>query len=82
MASIPVFDMENQSYWEMEGARLDKYGEFAHIDVLAKMYNYTHDQVFNLSWSEAMTMLAYNKESSFVEQKVNQIQQAADKSGD
>ncbi len=62
----------------MEGERLVKYGEFTYIDLLATTYNYTHDQVFNLSWSEAMTMLAYNKEKDYVEQKVRQIQDAAD----
>ncbi len=63
----------------MEGERLIKYGEFAYIDLLAITYSYTHDQVFNLSWSEAMTMLAYNKEKDYVEQKVRQIQEAANK---
>ncbi len=63
----------------MEGERLNKYGEFSYIDLLATTYNYTHDQVFALSWSEAMTMLAYNKEKDYVQQKVNQIQEAANK---
>jgi hypothetical protein len=49
------------------GDRLNKYGSFAQIDAVAKQYNYTHEQVFWLSWSEVMTIIAFNREALYVE---------------
>jgi len=58
---------------------MKKYGEFVLIDSLAKTYNYTHDQAFDLSWREAYTMLALNREQKYIEAKAGEIKRAADK---
>lgn len=68
------------SYYNIAGSeRLEKWGEWVLIDSLAKTYNYTHDQVFALSWSEAMTMIAYNREAAYVENKAVEIRNAAER---
>jgi len=59
--------------------RLDKFGEFPLIDFLASTYNYTHEQVFLLSWSEALTMIAYNREKAYVNHKAQDIYREANK---
>jgi len=61
------------------GKRFDKYGEFALVDSLAKTYNYTHEQVFKLSWTEAMTMIAYNREYNYVDAKAREFSRKANK---
>ena len=66
--------------WEMvSGKRFDKYGEFTLIDSLCKLYNYTHEQVFKLSWSEAMTMIAYNREYAYVDYVARENMRKANK---
>ena len=77
---MPVYKPEAATYWEMAGSeRLEKFGEFAHIDSLAKTYGYSHEQVFKLSWSEVMTFIYYNKEYSYVESVAHDIKLAAEK---
>ena len=51
-------------YNMIAGDSLEKYGEFVIIDTICLNYNYTHEQVFNLSWSEVMTIIALNKDKS------------------
>ncbi len=53
------------------GDRLDKYGEFLVIDTLCLNYNYTHEQAFNLSWSEVMTIIAINKDKSYTDAEMH-----------
>ena len=66
--------------WEsVAGERFKKYGEFTLVDSLCKQYNYTHDQVFKLSWTEAMTFIAYNREYSYVDFKTRETQRKMNK---
>ena len=58
---------------------MKKYGEFILVDSLAKTYNYTHDEVFNLSWREAYTMIALNREQKYIDAKAGEMKRAADK---
>jgi len=58
---------------------LQQFGEFVHIDRLALDYNYTHDQVFNLSWSEVMTIIVLGRRRATVEQRFYDIKRAAEK---
>jgi len=53
------------------GDSLDKYGEFVIIDTICLNYNYTHEQVFNLSWSEVMTIIALNKDKSYIDSELH-----------
>ena len=52
---------------------MNKYGEFAMLDKIAKEYGYSHDQVFNLSWREAYTITALNAERSYIEAKAGEM---------
>ena len=64
-------------YKTIAGDRMSKYGEFVIIDTICLNYNYTHEQVFNLSWSEVMTIIALNKDKSYIDgemHKANMIQ--------
>jgi len=68
------------SFWELAGGdRLKKYGEWILLDKIAKMYSYSHDEAFALSWSEAMTIICYNRESAYVENKCNEIKRSISK---
>ena len=58
---------------------MDKYGEFVIVDSLAKTYGYTHDQVFDLSWREAFTMVALNREQQYIESRAAELKRQADK---
>ncbi len=55
---------------------MDKYGEFALIDTIASKYSYTHDQVFNLSWREAFTIIALGRERAYIEARVQELKSA------
>lgn len=61
------------------GSRMDKYGEFPIVNKLAKEYAYTHDQVFNLSWREAYTILALDKEQRYIEYMATNMKSEANK---
>ncbi|GAG36376.1 unnamed protein product [marine sediment metagenome] len=58
---------------------MKKYGEFAMLDSLAIKYNYTHDQVFNLSWREAYTMMALGREQLYIETKASEMKRESEK---
>jgi len=58
---------------------MDKYGEFVLVDSLALKYGYTHEQVFNLSWREAFTMLALGREQQYIEARASDLKRQADK---
>ena len=55
------------------GDSLEKYGEFVIIDTICLNYNYTHEQVFNLSWSEVMTIIALNKDKSYIDSELYRV---------
>lgn len=59
--------------------RLDKYGEWALIDSIAMQYSYTHDEVFALSWGEAMTIIAYNRERAYINHATDNMYKEANK---
>jgi len=66
-----------ESFWDIAGGdKLKKYGEWILIDKIARTYSYSHDEVFALSWTEAMTIIAYNKESNYIEHKANEYKRA------
>lgn len=46
-----------------------QFGEFIHIDKMAMKYNYTHDDAFNLTWAEFMTILVLNRKREGVESR-------------
>ena len=56
---------------------MQQFGEFTHIDKMAREYNYTHDQAFDLSWSEFMTILVLNRRRESVEYKFSELKKAA-----
>jgi hypothetical protein len=61
-------------FWDLAGGdRLNKYGNFAQIDAVAKQYSYTHEQVFWLSWHEVMNIISFNRESMYVELTAQEI---------
>ena len=53
------------------GDNLDKYGQFVIIDTICLNYNYTHEQVFMLSWSEVMTIIALNKDKAYIDAELH-----------
>ena len=66
------------AYWDMAGGeRLNKYGDFAYIDQIASSYNYTHEEVFLLSWDEVLTIIVYNREKNYVEQTAQTLKRQA-----
>ena len=56
------------------------YGEWALIDSVVKNSNYTHNEVFELSWAEVMQMVAYNRHVSYLEARSQEIKHDAEKS--
>jgi len=60
-------------YQLVAGDRFKKYGEFMLLDRIAKDYNYTHDEVFDLSWREAYTIHALTLERNYVEGRASQM---------
>ena len=58
---------------------MKKYGEFAMLDKIAKDYNYTHDQVFDLSWREVITILALNNERAYIESRAGKMKRDHEK---
>ena len=67
-------------FWSIAGGdRLKKYGEWVLVDKIARTYSYSHDEVFALSWTEALTIIAYNRESNYVEHKTNEIKRELNK---
>ena len=52
-----------------------KFGEFTLIDTMCLNYNYTHEQAFNLSWSEFMTIIALGREKAYIEAEVQKLMQ-------
>ena len=71
---------EFDHHWKMaENGELTKYGDFVYIDTVCGAYNYTHDQVFNLSWSEVMTIITLGKEKNFIESEAHKTYRAAQK---
>lgn len=58
---------------------MQKYGEFVIIDNLAIRYNYTHDQVFDLSWREAYTMIALGREQQYIESRASEMKREHEK---
>ena len=64
----------------MAGAkRLDKYGDFAIIDNLVKLYpNYSHDDIFEMSVVMVHNMILYNKDLSYIESRKEEIQRQAE----
>ena len=80
LEAVPDPDPESSLIWSsVSGKRFEKYGEFVALDSLCKAYGYTHEQVFKLSWVEAMTMILYNREFSYVDHKARQISRNARK---
>ena len=49
------------------------------IDSIAEKYNYTHDDVFMLSWGEVMTMISYNREKAYINHQAEVIYREANK---
>jgi len=49
------------------------------IDSLARDYNYTHDEAFNLSVSEAFTYLVIGKKRDYIKSKSEQLQKTMEK---
>lgn len=67
--------------WEFAAeGRLEKFGEWSLIDSVCKNYNYKHDEVFKLSWREVMTMIYYNRELKYIEDRVSDMQKKKNKS--
>ena len=64
----------------MAGAkRLDKYGDFALIDNLVRIYSiYSHDDIFNMDLIMVHNMILYNKELNYVESRKEEIQRQAE----
>ena len=60
-------------YNMIAGDSLEKYGEFVIIDTICLNYNYTHEQLFNLSWSEVMTIIALNKDKSYIDSELHRV---------
>jgi len=58
--------------------RLDKYGDFALIDMIARNYTYTHNQVAELSWREVMNITALSRERAYVEAKTYEIKRSSE----
>ena len=58
------------------GERLDKFGDFALIDNLVKTYQgvYSHDDIFNLEVVLVQNMILLNKELSFMDAKIRELQ--------
>lgn len=63
--------MLDHYYKVVAGDRLEKYGEFPLIDKLAKEYNYTHEQAYNLPWRVAYTIMALGRETSYIENEAS-----------
>ena len=57
------------------GDRMDKFGEFVLIDTMCLNYNYTHEEVFNLSWSEVMFIIVLGREKASIEAEVQKLMQ-------
>jgi len=77
---IPSPDATTDHFWKIyAGDRMDKYGEFVLIDKIAKHYSYTHEQVFNLSWREAYTIIALNREQAYIEHKATEAKRESEK---
>lgn len=57
---------------------MDKYKEFPMIDTLARNYGYTHAEAFNLSWREAYTIIALNRETAYIEAMAQEMKRKAD----
>jgi len=49
------------------------------VDKIAKDYGYTHEQVFNLSYREAYTIIALNREQFYIEQKTSELKRESEK---
>ncbi len=61
-------------YWEAAGgADLNGYGDFANIDHIALVYNYTHAEAFSLSWSELMTIIVLGRRRAAVEYRYHEL---------
>jgi hypothetical protein len=76
--SLPISDDKMQLYWEMAGGeRLAKYGDFLFIDQIANQYNYTHQEVFLLTWDEVLTIIVLNREKSYTEHLAHSLKRAA-----
>ena len=43
------------------------------LDSLCKTYGYSHEEVFKLSWVEAMTMVLYNREYNYVDFRATEM---------
>jgi hypothetical protein len=69
-----------QVFWEVAGGeRLDKYADFLFIDRIAQQYNYTHEQVFLLSWDEVLTIIVLNREREYIEYTAQTLKRASEK---
>ena len=80
LAAIPVVDPANEVYWDAAGgADLQQFGQFVHIDRLALDYNYTHEQAFDLSWSEVMTIIVLGRRRDVVDYRYQEIKSAAER---
>ncbi len=49
------------------------------IDKIAKDYNYTHDEVFDLTWREAYTIHALTLERNYVESRAGELKREHEK---
>jgi len=59
---------------------LDKHGEMMLIDSLVKTYpSYTHDDIFNMEVSLAMSLVLINRESKYVSDSTQDIMQKVNK---
>ena len=68
LSTIPDADPLSTVYWNAAaGDKFDKFGNFGILNKLAKDYNYTHAEVFDLSWRLAYTIMAYDKTQNYVE---------------
>ena len=70
----------SENYSKMAGAkRLDKYGDFALIDNLVRIYGiYSHDDIFDMSVVMVHNMILYNKDLNYTESRKDEIQRQAE----
>ena len=76
-----MIDSADEAYWEAAGGEdLEQFGEFVHIDKMAREYNYTHSEAFELSWSEFITIIVLSRRREVVEHRFSEIKRKANES--
>lgn len=57
----------------VSGDMMNKFGEFTVINKLARDYNYTHAEAFDLPWRVAYTILALDKTQGYIEYRAQEL---------